>query len=238
VRAWLVVGCLLGLASLAHAQAQEEDLDPPPAEPSAAPPSVEAPPPVAPPPNAPPIAPNPPMIEGAPPLVVDGQVVVDRRRKRNPGHGYFNLLALGAYRHFFDEELGAANVDFEVGGETKDRTFSVGGRASILAGASKVGLPFEHFAFGAVAHAQITDRFQIGIGAQFGVLVLNRALRKTDDPWSPTIGGYLEPTFDLWKDAQHHRLFVVARMGYDYIADTGRDSPNCITVQLGVGYRF
>ena len=247
-RRWLIVG-LLTLASMGRAQAQEspddeaaqaapEEAAPAAAQPVVAPPVV-APPPVAPPPVATPA----PAVEVMTPSIVDTpalELVNGRQvpKKRRRGHAYLNLMALTAYRHFFDEELGAVNIELEVGGENESRSVSFGGRASIMAGATRVGLPFEHFTCGGVLRVRLAGRVALGIGSQIGMLILNQA-RGLDSQSTFTLGAYLEPTVDLWSDGGNHRVFLATRVGYDFAGtNRGQDNPHSATVQLGLGAKF
>ena len=91
----------------------------------------------------------------------------------------------------------------------------------LLAGASKVGLPFEHPSLSTVFRVRAADWVYLGLGPEFGAMFINR-VTSGDTPFGVSIGFFLEATVDLWRGSERGALSLVTRVSYDYIDSNAR----------------
>jgi hypothetical protein len=155
--------------------------------------------------------------------------------KRTPGRGIIELTAMPGYQHFLGSDWLGTNLSLGFGGEARNG-FQAIARFGALVGGSSVGLPYQHFTLSAAFVIPTGTRFHLTLGHQFGFLVVDEPHSSDGSAWSPTMGGYVEPTIDLYRGTEK-RLALVGRIAYDFIF-VNRGDPNSVTLNLGIAYSF
>jgi hypothetical protein len=169
-------------------------------------------------------------------------VAVATAPPHDPGRLLLQVSVGPTYRRAFREDLAAAAVELEAGGQTS--TFAIGGRLAADFGATRVGLPYQRFTIGPAFWRRMTPRLRLAFGMTFGSLVYERvSAARVHDPtvWALTIGADFTATVDLMRTSRGGALYALVRAGYDCIDNTGRDalatgSSGALTAALGYRY--
>ncbi|MDB4964500.1 MAG: hypothetical protein JWN44_189 [Myxococcales bacterium] len=146
-----------------------------------------------------------------------------------------------SYRRALREDFAAAHFELEVGGQ--DPNIGIGARVSVEAGATRIGLPYQVVTLGPAFNLHVSGRVQLALGLTFGVLVYQRASSRSDfDPnvWGVTAGVNGTVSVDLVRTRRDGALFVLARIGYDYIENTGDSftQGSSLGATAALGYRY
>ncbi len=157
-------------------------------------------------------------------------------RREPRGRPVIAVEVLPGYRRLLGSDWLGTSADLSIGGEAKNG-FAVLMRLGIFAGATTFGVTFQHWTVAAAFVIPTGTRLRIELGHTFGLLVLE--LPHTDDHYaeSPTMGAFLAPTIDLWRK-QEQRVFLEARLSYDWVLADHASDGNALTCQLGLGVAF
>ena len=188
-------------------------------------------------PNAPP--PSPPPGATADECCV---VVEAPPPPKPPGAVLFDVSLGPTYRRAFKEDFAAAALELEIGGQTP--SWGIAGRLHADLGATRVGLPYQLVTIGPSFAFRATERLRLGFGVSFGSFSYQRvSAARTWDPtvWALTIGVDLDATVDLVRTARGGALFLAARVGWDFIDNTGDDALSTgtsLALTAALGYRY
>ena len=146
------------------------------------------------------------------------------------------------YRRAFQEDFAAAFVEVEVG--ARNPFFGVGARFSAAFGATRVGLPYQFLTLGPAFDFRVSSRVRLALGLSFGALVYERvsaAAARDPDVTAISLGVDGSLTIDLVRLRHDGALFLLGRVGYDYIDNTGvdpLDTGSSLALTLALGYRY
>lgn len=232
---------LLLLTGMARAQAPEgpdAGDEPPPQAATEAPPQVYAPaPPIyAPAPSAAPVyAPAPPpMYAPAPPVYAVAPAVQPRKRHRGDPVVAFGVVP--GYRRYLGSDWIGTSLDFSFGGRAPNG-FAVMMRLGLFTGASAFRVPFQHWTGGVVFVIPTGTRLSVELGQTIGLLVIEESRTSDGYALSPSLGGFLAPTVDLWHRGAS-RVYAELRLSCDWIPVEQDGDGTSLTAQLGLGVAF
>ncbi|MGZ3441342.1 MAG: hypothetical protein ACXVDD_17605 [Polyangia bacterium] len=162
-------------------------------------------------------------------------VVVDDRTPKAPASLLFDVLIGPTYRRAFNEDFAGALVEVEVGAQND--SFGMGARLSGTAGATRVGLPYQMLTIGPGANFRLSPRLRLAIGATFGIFAYQRATLPGSSVWAFTAGANAGMTVDLVRTRSGGALYLLGRLGYDYIESLGDTNGSTVGVTAAIGYR-
>jgi hypothetical protein len=171
------------------------------------------------------------------PAAEPAPAIVAPAPRRRPGRVVGAIEVLPGYRRALGSDWLGSAAEASVGGEAKNG-FAALLRVGVFAGATTYQVPFQHWTLSAVFLIPTGTRFHLGLGHTFGVVVLQLPHTIGGNAASPTMGGFVAPSIDLWSHAGH-RVSLEARLSYDYLEvnHAGNDA-HAVTTQLGVSYLF
>jgi hypothetical protein len=180
------------------------------------------------------------MVEVPTPYPPQNCCVVDAKAPRTPTM----LLVQGhvgvTYRRALREDFAAAHAELEIGGQ--DPNIGIGARMSFELGGTRIGLPYQVITIGPAFNLHVASRVQLSVGLTFGVLVYQRATSRDFDPnvWGVTAGINGGVTVDLVRTRRDGALYAMARVGYDYIDNTGSSftQGSSLAATGALGYRY
>jgi hypothetical protein len=140
-------------------------------------------------------------------------VLVARKPRRPPIY----VLSLGAgYRALHGFPYGAGQADLAVGGEMRG-TLELLGHVIVEAGAAHPRVPLTHVRAG-VSLRGIVQRFRIGIGIRFGLLVYRR-VTDGDHQRALTVAPFVNASIDVLKRGRY-AMFLGADVAFDVAVST------------------
>lgn len=161
---------------------------------------------------------------------------------RAPESLLLQLVVGPTYRRAFKEDFAAALLELELGAQNP--RFGVGARLSAALGATRVGLPYQFITIGPAFNFRLTPRVRFAVAATFGALVYQRASAAAiDDPnvWGLSAGVNGTVGVDLVRTARDGAVYLLGRIGYDYVDNTGRDAldtGSSLSLTAALGYRY
>src|SRR4051794_26577892 len=164
-------------------------------------------------------------------------VVVEEPPPRPPASLLFDVVAGPTYRRAFHDDFIGAFIELEAGAQND--SFGMGARLALTAGTTRYGLASQVVTIGPAANFRLSPRLRLAIGADFGVLTYERATIPGDHVWGLMAGVNGGMTVDLVRTRRGGALFLLARVGYDYVETAGGStSGSTVTVTAALGYRY
>ncbi len=189
----------------------------------------------------------PPGAYEPPPGTVVPAVVSPPQDPMAPARGFvFRGELVANYRYALRESWGAGGVELYLGGE--HRAVGIAGTFGIDVGRSVAGLTFMTWNWGVEIAGRVTRRLRLGFNPHLGAFTIQDATDGAFNLGAFMVGVSLDGTYDLVL-RRHAALYVVAKVGVDYIAvSTGSSADQgalgtgayaaSVTTYIGLGTRL
>ena len=180
--------------------------------------------------------PPPPPVGVAPTPATAPSAEPEPAKERKTGFSFKMSLA-GSYRILYGIHFGGGDLALALGGQTKGAAFYA--NLQLFLGSTAFGLTTSDLQIAFAAEGRIGDRFRVGGGAGFSLLMIRRITRE-DTIFDFTVGPQLHSTFDLvqWDDAA---LFLQLKLGFEWLVmanDGNAGIPLMGAAMLGIGFRY